>query len=101
MITIRTATAKDVQRIWAIRTNAILKACLSHYPKEIVTAWAHSPMPDDFDKILVDLNTIVAESTDIHAKTTILGFGFIDIEQSRFESLLLTPMLLVKVLVNE
>ncbi|MDB0034829.1 GNAT family N-acetyltransferase [bacterium] len=88
---IRTATAKDVQRIWEIRTRAILESCLSHYPKAIVTAWAHSPMPDNFDKILIDLNAIIAESIDVHKKTTILGFGFIDIEQSRFESLFVDP----------
>lgn len=91
MMTIRAATAEDVHAIWAIRTRAILTSCLSHYPKAIVTAWAQAPMPDDFEDVLTDLHAIIAEELDIHKKTTILGFGFIDIEQSRFESLFVDP----------
>ncbi|WP_064791674.1 GNAT family N-acetyltransferase [Shewanella woodyi] len=91
MINIRAATIADTCNIWALRTKAISQACLSHYPKEVVKQWAASPMPSNFAEILISLHAIVAEDIGENKQSTLLGFGFIDKEQGRLESLFVDP----------
>lgn len=83
---IRLATAKDTQEVWQIRAQAILTACVADYPAEIVNQWANSPMPEDFDKILLKFKALVFEQND-----QLLGFGFIDVETASLECLFVAP----------
>lgn len=106
MIEIREATAHDVSAIWKIRVEAILQGCSSHYTRHEVDAWANSPMPEQFEQVLLSLGAIVAaklsDITEEGLKATslpekkreserLLGFGFIDIEQSRLEAAFVSP----------
>ncbi len=86
MSTIRLAKKSDVKSIWEIRTQAIIKTCISHYAEETIDAWANSPMPEGFDNILIQLGAIVCEENG-----TVLGFGFIDTENKSLESLFISP----------
>ncbi|WP_298772364.1 GNAT family N-acetyltransferase [uncultured Shewanella sp.] len=83
---IRFATHQDVERVWAIRTEAILKSCAQFYAAQKVSAWADSPMPKDFSHILVTLKAIVYEE-----KSKVLGFGFIDSDKQSLESVFVDP----------
>lgn len=78
---IRSANVSDVDSIWAIRTQAILNSCVAFYAQDKITAWADSPMPKNFDHILVTLKAIVYEE-----KGKVLGFGFIDSDKQSLES---------------
>ncbi|MEC4725738.1 GNAT family N-acetyltransferase [Shewanella sp. D64] len=91
MINIRSATKNNVDSIWELRAKAIKQTCLTHYPKEIVLKWASSPMPANFEEVLIHLNAIVAEDTDPNKPVSLLGFGFIDKERSKLESLFVDP----------
>lgn len=86
MALIRKANEFDVDRIWEIRTQAILKECVSHYSKEIVDSWGNSPMPNDFGNILFSLGAIVLEE-----KEHIVGFGFVDTKNHSLESIFIDP----------
>lgn len=86
MTLIRKADKCDVSRIWEIRTQAILKTCVSHYSNEVVFSWANSPMPDDFDEILLSLGAIVLEEQEY-----IVGFGFVDTKNGSLESIFVDP----------
>ncbi|WP_299005093.1 GNAT family N-acetyltransferase [uncultured Shewanella sp.] len=83
---IRLATHQDVDRIWAIRTQAILTSCAEFYAAQKVAVWADSPMPTDFADILVTLKAIVYEE-----KGQVLGFGFIDSDKQSLESVFVDP----------
>ncbi|WP_299494554.1 GNAT family N-acetyltransferase [uncultured Shewanella sp.] len=83
---IRFATCHDVDRIWAIRTQAIFNSCAAFYTQDKITAWAHSPMPRDFSHILVTLKAIVYEENG-----RVLGFGFIDSDKQSLESVFVDP----------
>ncbi len=91
MVNIRAATRDDAHSIWELRTKAIRHTCLTHYPKEIVSQWANSPIPDNFETLLINLNAIVAEQSSEDEQGSLLGFGFIDKEHSRLESLFVDP----------
>ncbi|WP_305465443.1 GNAT family N-acetyltransferase [Photobacterium leiognathi] len=86
MTLIRKADKCDVSRIWEIRTQTILKTCVSHYSNEVVFSWANSPMPDDFDEILLSLGAIVLEEHEY-----IVGFGFVDTKNNSLESIFVDP----------
>ncbi|KFA99867.1 MULTISPECIES: GNAT family N-acetyltransferase [Vibrio] len=86
MISIRKANKLDVSRVWEIRTQAILNTCVSHYSDATVISWANSPMPIDFDEILVNLGAIVLEDQEY-----IIGFGFVDTENASLESIFVDP----------
>lgn len=83
---IRLATHQDVDRIWAIRTQAILTSCAQFYASKKVTVWADSPMPKNFAHTLVTLKAIVYEE-----KGKVLGFGFIDSDKQSLESVFVDP----------
>ncbi len=83
---IRKATKFDASAAWAIRTQAILISCSSHYSKETVSSWSSAPMPEGFADVLIQHNALVFE-----ARKQLLGFGFVDIQQSSLEALFVTP----------
>ncbi|MCL1124748.1 GNAT family N-acetyltransferase [Shewanella surugensis] len=86
MAFIRPAKAADVDRIWTIRTQAILNRCAGFYAQDKIVAWADSVMPEGFDHILLTLGAIV-----YHDKAKVLGFGFIDSEAQSIESVFVDP----------
>lgn len=45
---IRRATAADAPAMWAVRSDAIRRTCISHYPADMLERWASSPMPETF-----------------------------------------------------
>ncbi|GIU05716.1 MULTISPECIES: GNAT family N-acetyltransferase [unclassified Shewanella] len=83
---IRLATSKDTLAIWQIRTQAILTSCVTDYSAEIASKWAHSPMPQGFDMILLKLKALVFVQDG-----KLLGFGFIDVETGCLEALFVAP----------
>ena len=83
---IRKLTKADVSRVWAIRTQAILLGCCSHYNHETVSNWSSAPMPDGFADVLVHHGALVFEE-----QNQLLGFGFVDIGQSSLEALFVSP----------
>ncbi|AQS37162.1 Acetyltransferase (GNAT) domain [Shewanella psychrophila] len=106
MITTRAVTKNDIQRIWQLRTSAILVGCASHYTKFECETWASSSMPETFTEILLSLGGIVAietldssngeqgaeclgksvSGTQAETQERVLGFGFVDAAQCRLEA---------------
>lgn len=83
---IRFAKKSDTGKVWQLRSEAILTSCVPDYSAEIASKWANSPMPQEFDKVLLKLKALVFEQDG-----KLLGFGFIDVETASLESLFVAP----------
>lgn len=86
MINIRRATAKDVNAIWTVRTEAINSINESFYPKSEINAWASNPQPINFEEVLNQLDWYIAEYD-----TLIVGSGFLDRSNGEIGGIFVSP----------
>lgn len=51
-IVFRSARIADADAVWAVRTEAIVRGCSSHYPKNIIDSWSAAAMPEGYGAML-------------------------------------------------
>ncbi len=72
MIKIRKATRADAQAAWDIRKEAILKACIHHYPADLLSIWT-SGTPNDEWADIVEQSFHVGDAGGLVAVTGVLN----------------------------
>lgn len=84
---LRAAQLADIGAMWALRTRCVREVCASHYPAEVIAAWAAAPVPARYPSWIGDTAAVVAES----AGGRLLGYGVVDRAGSEIDGLFVAP----------
>jgi GNAT superfamily N-acetyltransferase len=82
---IRQAVESDIQDIRSIHQAAIRHICSLDYPENVISAWLSGNSDERYSQRIKEASFWVVE------EQVILGFGSVCTEQSKLESLFLTP----------
>ncbi len=86
-ITLRRAVADDSDRLWGLRTEAILGIPHGYYQDEDLRFWAARPQFDAFKSIIRDNYYLAAL-----VEGDIIGGGFLDLTQRSVEAVFVRPV---------
>jgi len=86
-IRLRPATPADIDALWALRTRCVREVCRSHYPPAVIAAWAASPAPAGYPRLLGGGAGVLAEAAD----GRLLGFAVADLEGNEIDGLFVDP----------
>lgn len=86
MIRIRKAEGHESEALWALRAAAIRRHCSPVYDAAVIRRWLATPMPDDWGRILLEKEALVAEVDGLLA-----GFGQVDLATRTLEALFVAP----------
>jgi len=84
---LRPATLADIDAMWALRTRCVREVCSTHYPPEVIAAWASAPAPATYPQLIASGGAVLAE--DIGGR--LLGFGVADLAGSEIDGLFVDP----------
>ncbi len=48
----RAGTVADIPALWALRTRCVRETCSTHYPPDVITRWAASAAPVQFQPLV-------------------------------------------------
>jgi len=82
----RPATRRDAASIWGVRTRAIEAIPRSFYDAQKIARWAKTGMPDAFERVIVELDAVVAE-----LDRQMIGWGLLAQNVSRIEAVFVDP----------
>lgn len=85
MLTIRKATRRDVDDVWAIRNAAICNQCVDYYPADILKTWARSEISELFTNI-VEQHFYLA----VYINLTV-GTGMINTDTGKIDAIFVHP----------
>ncbi len=85
MIVIRKARAADAEQAWAVRTTAILAACVDLYPEDIIRTWAYGELPPTFGDRLAQAGCIAEVDGEM------AGFGVLKLEDAKVDGMFVKP----------
>jgi GNAT superfamily N-acetyltransferase len=84
--TLRRAVAADAPVLWAIRRDAILRTCRSHYPDALLQHWASGPVPASFPRN-IENGYFVAGVTG----GRIAGFAALKVASAEIDAVFVAP----------
>ncbi|WP_157956826.1 GNAT family N-acetyltransferase [Salinicola aestuarinus] len=85
-LTFRTAAADDIERLWALRTEAARVQCAGYYPAEALETWLAAPPSAAFRQYVSRGHAIVGERTG-----NLVGYTVIDAPGRELEALFVAP----------
>ncbi|UYB50711.1 GNAT family N-acetyltransferase [Xanthomonas sp. AM6] len=86
-IQLRPSRAADIDAMWALRTRCVREVCRSHYPPEVIAAWAASPAPATYPELIASGGAVIAEDR----AGRLLGFGVVDLAGNEIDGLFVDP----------
>ncbi|MBN6110896.1 GNAT family N-acetyltransferase [Xanthomonas bonasiae] len=86
-VALRAARHADIAAMWALRTRCVRQVCSTHYPSEVIAAWASAPAPATYPQLIASGGAVLAED----AGGRLRGFGLADLAGSEIDGLFVDP----------
>ncbi len=85
-MTLRAATAADINAMWALRTRAIIHSCPDHYPPDVIAPWSAAPVPRSYPALVQSGGAVIAEE-----QGAMLGYAILDLATGEVDAVFVDP----------